>query len=122
MVEPVAQSLKEEGRGTFCRTVNVVALSAPVACHRRNNRDGTAALPFEEVGDRCEEGYDTQEVGAEFLFRGGGLVYVPVDWVRSAHMGIDELTSIYVSMGLTPPSASKTRRGPGLDPDHGKGL
>jgi len=52
---------------------------------------------------------------------GGGLIYVPVEWVRPAHMGIDELTSIYVSMGLTPPSESKIKRGPGLDPDHGKG-
>ena len=34
---------------------------------------------------------------------GGGLLYVPVDWVRPADMGVDALTSIYVSMGLTPP-------------------
>ncbi len=35
---------------------------------------------------------------------GGGLLYVPVDWVKPAYMGIDKLTEIYVSMGLTPPS------------------
>lgn len=37
---------------------------------------------------------------------GGGLLYVPVDWVRPADMGVDALTSIYVSMGLTPPPAT----------------
>jgi len=34
---------------------------------------------------------------------GGGLLYVPVEWVKPANMGIDRLTEIYVSMGLTPP-------------------
>jgi len=56
---------------------------------------------------------------------GGGLLYVPVEWVRPAHMGIEELTSIYVSMGLTPPPASSFQRprpGQSLDLDHGKGL
>lgn len=37
---------------------------------------------------------------------GGGLLYVPVDWVKPANMGIDKLTEIYVSMGLTPPSSN----------------
>lgn len=37
---------------------------------------------------------------------GGGLLYVPVDWVKPANMGIDKLTEIYVSMGLTPPSTT----------------
>ncbi len=32
---------------------------------------------------------------------GGGLLYVPVDWVRPADVGIEALTSIYVSMGVT---------------------
>jgi uncharacterized membrane protein len=34
---------------------------------------------------------------------GGGLVYVPVEWVKPANFGIEKLTEIYVSMGLTPP-------------------
>jgi uncharacterized membrane protein len=34
---------------------------------------------------------------------GGGLLYVPVGWVKPANIGIDKLTEIYVSMGLTPP-------------------
>lgn len=32
---------------------------------------------------------------------GGGLVYVPKEWVKPADMGIEGLTSIYVSMGIT---------------------
>ena len=32
---------------------------------------------------------------------GGGLLYVPEDWVRPADIGVEALTSIYVSMGLT---------------------
>jgi uncharacterized membrane protein len=32
---------------------------------------------------------------------GGGLLYVPEDWVSPADIGVEALTSIYVSMGLT---------------------
>ncbi len=32
---------------------------------------------------------------------GGGLLYVPQAWVRPAGMGIEAVTSIYVSMGIT---------------------
>ncbi|MCO5101681.1 MAG: DUF502 domain-containing protein [Burkholderiaceae bacterium] len=32
---------------------------------------------------------------------GGGLLYVPPEWVRPAELGVDGLTSIYVSMGIT---------------------
>lgn len=32
---------------------------------------------------------------------GGGLLYVPEEWVTAAEVGIDGVTSIYVSMGLT---------------------
>jgi uncharacterized membrane protein len=38
---------------------------------------------------------------------GGGLLYVPVEWVKPAEMGMDRFTSIYVSMGITPPNANK---------------
>ena len=46
---------------------------------------------------------------------GGGLLYVPVEWVKPANMGIDKLTEIYVSMGLTPPSGPDV---PALKTDH----
>lgn len=32
---------------------------------------------------------------------GGGLLYLPQDWVQPADVGFEGLTSIYVSMGLT---------------------
>jgi len=32
---------------------------------------------------------------------GGGLLYVPREWVMPAEIGVDALTSIYVSMGIT---------------------
>lgn len=34
---------------------------------------------------------------------GGGLIYVPEDWVTPADLGMEALTSIYVSMGVTSP-------------------
>lgn len=39
---------------------------------------------------------------------GGALVYVPAAWVEPAEGGIDELMSVYVSMGITPPGAKPT--------------
>ena len=32
---------------------------------------------------------------------GGGLIFVPVEWVTPAEVGVEALTSIYVSMGVT---------------------
>lgn len=40
---------------------------------------------------------------------GGALLYVPVEWVRPANIGVDALTGIYVSMGMTPPPAPGKR-------------
>jgi uncharacterized membrane protein len=36
---------------------------------------------------------------------GGALLYVPIDWTRPANIGVDKLTAVYVSMGITPPPA-----------------
>ena len=36
---------------------------------------------------------------------GGALVYVPAAWIEPAEGGIDELMSVYVSMGITPPGS-----------------
>jgi len=35
---------------------------------------------------------------------GGALIYVPSNWVRPAEGGVDELVSVYVSMGVNPPN------------------
>jgi uncharacterized membrane protein len=32
---------------------------------------------------------------------GGGLLYVPEDWVTPAEIGVEGVTSLYVSMGVT---------------------
>lgn len=37
---------------------------------------------------------------------GGALVYVPRSWVKPAEGGVEELMSVYVSMGVTPPGAT----------------
>jgi uncharacterized membrane protein len=36
---------------------------------------------------------------------GGALVYVPNHWIKPANVGIDDLISIYVSMGMTVPTS-----------------
>lgn len=35
---------------------------------------------------------------------GGALIYVPATWVEPADLKIDDLMSVYVSMGITPPT------------------
>ncbi len=42
---------------------------------------------------------------------GGGLLYVPPEWVREAELGVEALTSIYVSMGITSPQHIGVERG-----------
>jgi uncharacterized membrane protein len=39
---------------------------------------------------------------------GGALIYVPAEWVRPADIGVDKLTAIYVSMGITPPPSPRS--------------
>jgi uncharacterized membrane protein len=40
---------------------------------------------------------------------GGALLYVPTDWVKPADFGVETLTSVYVTMGATPPEAHPPR-------------
>ena len=42
---------------------------------------------------------------------GGGLLFVPKDWVKRADFGIEALTSIYVTMGVTAPEIVDGRAG-----------
>lgn len=41
---------------------------------------------------------------------GGGLLFVPVEWITSAEIGMEAVTSIYVSMGVTAPQFLPTRQ------------
>lgn len=36
---------------------------------------------------------------------GGALIYVPTSWIEPAHGQVDDLVSVYVSMGMTAPQA-----------------
>ncbi len=47
---------------------------------------------------------------------GGGLIYVPVDWIRPADIGVEVLMSVYVSMGVVLPNASSMISPPGRRP------
>lgn len=40
---------------------------------------------------------------------GGGLLYLPSEWVRPAELSVERLTTIYLSMGLVPPSEEEPR-------------
>jgi uncharacterized membrane protein len=40
---------------------------------------------------------------------GGCLIYVPAKWTKPAEIGVEVLTSVYVSMGMTPPHAQAVR-------------
>jgi len=41
---------------------------------------------------------------------GGGLLFVPAEWVQPAAFGVEAFTSIYVSMGVTAPHFARMRR------------
>ncbi len=41
---------------------------------------------------------------------GGGLLFVPKDWIKLADTGVEGLTSIYVTMGVSAPSVLGTDR------------
>lgn len=67
---------------------------------------GTAVLGLMPTAERITiHGHDYHAVlvpSAPVPF-GGGLLYVPVDWVKPAGFAVDKLLEIYVSMGMTPP-------------------
>jgi uncharacterized membrane protein len=64
-----------------------------------------SAQPIEIDG----EGYLAVLVPTAPVPFGGALIYVPAKWVRPADIGVDKLTAIYVSMGITPPPAPRAR-------------
>lgn len=81
---------------------------APVWCFFGG--DGVAVLALRPSSETIElEGraYCAILVPTAPIPIGGGLLYVPQEWVRPAEMGVEQLTSIYVSMGLTPPPGKR---------------
>lgn len=47
---------------------------------------------------------------------GGGLLYVPESWISPAEIGIDQLMSIYVSMGVAAPKGLTVQPAPVSEP------
>ncbi|HSC82230.1 MAG TPA: DUF502 domain-containing protein [Pseudomonas sp.] len=81
-----------------------LAAMSPVWCFFGG--DGTAVLallPNPQPIEIDGRAYHAILVPTAPIPVGGGLLYVPVEWVKPAEMGMDRFTSIYVSMGITPP-------------------
>lgn len=84
--------------------VDVEAMS-PVWCFFSEERR-TAVLglmPTSETVDVEGEAYRVVMVPTAPVPFGGGLFFLPADWVRPAKFGVEGLTNIYVSMGVTAP-------------------
>ncbi len=79
---------------------------SPVWCHF-GGEGGVAVLalmPNPELIELGGKAYRTVLVPTAPIPIGGGLLYVPAEWVKPADMGVEQLSSIYLSMGLTAPS------------------
>jgi uncharacterized membrane protein len=78
----------------------------PVWC--RFGGDGVAVLalsPSAQPVDIEGRSYFAVLVPTAPVPFGGALLYVPAPWVSAANIGVDRLTAVYVSMGITPPHA-----------------
>jgi uncharacterized membrane protein len=90
-----------------------ITTMAPVWCFFGG--DGAAVLALRPSSETVElEGrpYCAILIPTAPIPVGGGLLYVPEEWIRPADMGVDQLISIYVSMGLTPPSRRSVEQSP----------
>lgn len=78
---------------------------SPVWCHF-GGRGGAVALALLSTPQPVRLGnkaYLALIVPTAPVPVGGGLLYVPEDWVEPADVGVEALTSIYVSLGVTSP-------------------
>jgi uncharacterized membrane protein len=70
--------------------------------------DGVAVLalaPSAQPIDIDERSYFAVLVPTAPVAFGGALLYVPAPWVIPANIGVERLTAVYISMGITPPHA-----------------
>jgi uncharacterized membrane protein len=82
-----------------------IAAMSPVWCFFGGEGVAVLALaPSASTVDIEGSGYRAVLVPTAPVPFGGALLYVPATWVRPANIGVDQLTAIYVSMGITPPS------------------
>jgi uncharacterized membrane protein len=75
--------------------------------------DGVAVLalmPSSNVIDIDGRSYYAVLVPTAPIPIGGGLLYVPVEWIKPANIGVDAFTSIYLSMGINPPPPPKPHK------------
>lgn len=89
-----------------------IAAMSPVWCFFGG--DGVAVLgllPNPEPIELQGRAYLTVLVPTAPIPVGGGLLYVPAEWVKPAEIGIDTLTSVYLSMGITAPRPVVAARG-----------
>jgi uncharacterized membrane protein len=81
-----------------------IGAMSPVWCFFGGNSAAVLALaPSAQPIEIDGRGYLAVLVPTAPVPFGGALIYVPVDWVRPANIGVDKLTEIYVSMGITAP-------------------
>jgi uncharacterized membrane protein len=82
----------------------------PVWCFFGENSAAVLALaPRSEPVDIGGREYIAVLVPTAPVPFGGALIYVPVEWVRPAGIGVERLTAIYVSMGMTAPTDEPRR-------------
>lgn len=82
-----------------------LAAMSPVWCFF-GGEGGTAVLalmPNPAIIELGGHAYRTVLVPTAPIPVGGGLLYVPAEWVKPAEIGVEQLSSIYLSMGITPP-------------------
>lgn len=87
---------------------------SPVWCHF-GGVGGAAALALLSTPQPVDLGgrrYVAVIVPTAPIPVGGGLLYVPEEWITPAAVGVEALTSIYVSMGVTSPQHLKMAQGP----------
>ena len=85
-----------------------VRAMAPVWCHFGGVKVEGAALALGLLSSPDPVRIDGVEYMAVIIPTapvpvGGGLLYLPRDWIRPADIGMEGLTSLYVSMGVTTP-------------------
>jgi uncharacterized membrane protein len=88
---------------------------SPVWCFFGADGTGAAVLALAPSGETLQidgRAYRAVLVPTAPVPIGGGLLYVPADWVKPANIGIDRVISTYVSMGLTPPLAADADKRP----------
>ncbi len=91
-----------------------VKTMSPVWCHF-GGRGGTAALallPTHEPILIDGRAHHVVLIPTAPVPLGGGLFFVPADWIEPAPFGVDGLTSIYMSMGVSAPAILSAKSPP----------